>query len=90
MTVRKYRRKPIETEIEAMQVGIGSRFSDMQEFCPSLRRVGTGDAVIPTPEGGLYVTPGDYIVKRATGEFFPCKPEKFHQTYEQIWNEYGE
>jgi len=27
---------------------------------------------------------GDWIIKGVNGEFYPCKPDIFHKTYEQI------
>ena len=26
--------------------------------------------------------PGDYIIKGVAGEYYPCKPDIFHETYE--------
>jgi len=28
--------------------------------------------------------PGDYIIKGVKGEFYPCKPDIFEQTYEPV------
>lgn len=39
---------------------------------------------IRTLEGGHTVTEGDYIIKGVSGEFYPCKPYIFQQTYELI------
>lgn len=36
---------------------------------------------IDTLEGGHIVCPGDYIIKGIAGEFYPCKPNIFDQTY---------
>lgn len=38
--------------------------------------------VIPTLEGYLVASEGDYIIKGVAGEFYPCKPDIFEQTYE--------
>lgn len=38
---------------------------------------------IPTLEGTMNANPGDYIIKGVRGEFYPCKPEIFEETYEQ-------
>lgn len=27
---------------------------------------------------------GDYIIKGVKGEFYPCKPDIFEQTYERV------
>ena len=39
---------------------------------------------IETLEGAHWVTKGDYVIKGVAGEFYPCKPEIFEQTYEEI------
>ena len=41
-------------------------------------------AIIETLEGGMTVSDGDYIIKGVDGEFYPCKPDIFHKTYEVI------
>lgn len=40
--------------------------------------------VIDTLEGKHIVSPGDYIIKGVKGEFYPCKPDIFAQTYEPV------
>ena len=30
------------------------------------------------------VSPGDYIIRGVKGEFYPCKPDIFHTTYEPV------
>lgn len=39
---------------------------------------------ILTLEGDMTANIGDYIIKGVQGEFYPCKPEIFHQTYEEV------
>lgn len=39
---------------------------------------------IRTLEGEHYVRVGDYIMKGVQGEFYPCKPDIFADTYEVI------
>ncbi len=39
-------------------------------------------ADIKTPEGTMRAAPGDYIIRGIKGEFYPCKPDIFHATYE--------
>ena len=39
---------------------------------------------IDTKEGGHIVCPGDFIIKGIQGEFYPCKPDIFEQTYEAV------
>lgn len=42
----------------------------------------TGWLVIATLEGEMYVSPGDYVIRGVYGDFYPCKPEIFKETYE--------
>jgi hypothetical protein len=37
-----------------------------------------------TLEGGHIVTPGDYIITGVKGEHYPCKPDIFALTYEEV------
>ena len=39
---------------------------------------------IDTLEGGHIVCPGDWIITGVKGEFYPCKPDIFEQTYEPV------
>ena len=32
----------------------------------------------------MKVTDGDYIIEGVNGEFYPCKPDIFEQTYEVV------
>ena len=40
--------------------------------------------MIRTLEGYLHASPGDWIIKGVKGEFYPCKPDIFEQTYERV------
>lgn len=46
------------------------------------RNKGTLGLAIPTLEGTMLGREGDYIIKGVQGEFYPCKPDIFEQTYE--------
>lgn len=37
---------------------------------------------INTLEGTMLADPGDWIIRGIKGEFYPCKPDIFEQTYE--------
>ena len=39
---------------------------------------------IPTLEGVMTASPGDWIIKGVQGEFYPCKPDIFAATYEAV------
>jgi len=86
----KYRKKPII--IEAWEWN-GRTLADAKNFCERLSlpkwgvgiRNGETGLIIPTLEGDHLAKQGDYIIKGIAGEFYPCKEEIFHQTYEQIF-----
>jgi hypothetical protein len=42
---------------------------------------------IETLEGTMTASPGDWIIRGVQGEFYPCKPEIFEATYDQIETE---
>ena len=39
---------------------------------------------IDTLEGVMTVSEGDWIIKGVKGEFYPCKPDIFEMTYEEV------
>jgi hypothetical protein len=39
---------------------------------------------IPTPEGDMIARHGDWIIKGVKGEFYPCKPDIFAATYDEV------
>ena len=39
---------------------------------------------ISTPEGVMEANVGDWIIKGIQGEFYPCKPDIFDKTYEEL------
>jgi hypothetical protein len=40
--------------------------------------------LIPTLEGPMFASPGDYIAKGHKGEFWAIKPDIFAETYEEV------
>lgn len=43
-----------------------------------------GGIEISTLEGVMKANFGDWIIKGVNGEFYPCKPDIFEKTYEEI------
>lgn len=39
---------------------------------------------IETLEGTMHATAGDWIIKGVKGEFYPCKPDIFEDTYNPV------
>lgn len=55
--------------------------------CPETEPVGPGKPAhiaIDTLEGTMTASAGDFIIKGVQGEFYPCKPEIFKATYEEV------
>ena len=40
--------------------------------------------LIPTLEGLMVARENDWVIKGVKGEFYPCKPDMFEQTYEKV------
>ena len=45
-----------------------------------------GTLSINTLEGVMTASKGDFIIKGVNGEFYPCKPDIFEKTYEEVWD----
>jgi hypothetical protein len=81
----KYRKKPVE--IEAIQL-TRDNWEEIVAFTEGeAYSFHNGTCVIPTLEGNMFASEGDYIIKGVQGEFYPCKPDIFAQTYERVENE---
>lgn len=62
--------------------------ADIIEWSDAITGVDTNGEnyyVIQTLEGPMTVSEGDYVIKGLVGEFYPCKPDVFHQKYEPIF-----
>lgn len=87
ITLKRYRKKPVEAE--AVQL-TSSNSSAVAVWCRGFQvvtrdNIGTTVALtIPTLEGTMRADLGDYIIRGVEGEFYPCKPDIFHKTYEEV------
>ncbi len=96
--IKKYRKKPVV--IRALQWTGDNyteilNFCDTAEFQHQIRKhknVFTGESeilegielTIETLEGTHEASIGDYIIEGVNGEFYPCKPDIFEKTYEEV------
>ena len=85
----KYRKKPIV--IEAVQLKDKSIIEIINWTTDYINvEIDTDEndniigMIIPTLEGAMKASMNDYIIKEIQGEFYPCKPEIFEQTYELV------
>ena len=86
-TPRRFRKKPVE--IEAVR-WTGRNYDDAEAFIEGefgyeeLPDESGARVVIPTLEGHMRADPGDWIIRGVKGEFYPCKPDIFAATYEEV------
>lgn len=78
-----FRKKPVV--IEAVQYLGCTNWQEVQNFMaatyqPEPPRV----LLIRTLEGDMRAHIGDWIIKGVQGEFYPCKPDIFEATYEEV------
>jgi len=82
----KYRKKPIV--IEAKQLTKESFFDILEWVGKDNYSFWTTNAPsyisINTLEGVMRASLNDFIIKGVQGEFYPCKPDIFEQTYEAV------
>jgi len=83
--MKLYRKKPIVIEAEQWNYGdeplpcmqpyegrLLEQFPQYENFY-----------YLETLEGIMHVSSGDYVIKGIQGEFYPCKPDIFKETYEE-------
>jgi len=94
--IKKFRKKPVVieaiqwdgTEQSALEIvrwmnGNSPRFErvakGLAKTCAKIGKIN-----IETKEGDINAIPYNWIIKGIVGEFYPCKPDIFAQTYEQV------
>lgn len=78
----KFRKKPIVIDAEQF-------WPDKVPWPEGVRRdkFTEGGFYIGTLEGHHQVTAGDWIITGVKGERYPCKPDIFDLTYEEVQND---
>ena len=76
----KFRKKPIVIEAFKWHT------DEVPQWWKDLKGVNidihNGAAFIPTLEGTMIASKGDYIIQGINKEIYPCKPDIFEKTYE--------
>jgi len=89
----KFRKKPVVIEAVLASVLIkNAKESNCPEQPEWIRKlvdeqtiVFADDAIfIETLEGTMRAEVDDYIIQGVNGEVYPCKPDIFHKTYEEV------
>lgn len=96
--IKAYTKLPVE--VQAVQ-WTGENIEEIEEFvgdcCTVVRYIYDKDVYkdcqpdrtylfIHTLEGDYRALVGDYIIRGVKGEFYPCKPDIFEQTYKEVKN----
>jgi len=79
----KFRKLPVIIEAHKLDYTIESR-NFISEWCGGVVNEHQAGISIPTLEGVMFAQVGDFIIKGVNGEFYPCKPDIFLKTYEEI------
>lgn len=83
--IRTFVKKPVE--IQACQINSADfdEMIDILKWCGGNPVDGNGHVIaIDTLEGTMFADPGDWIIKGVKGEFYPCKPDIFEASYEEV------
>ena len=77
-----YRKKPVVVEV--MGPLAFDNMYDVAGWCSGEADAFTPCVLIYTMEGEMRAGMGDYVIRGVQGEFYPCKPDIFAQTYELV------
>lgn len=78
-----FRKKPVE--VEAVQfTGDVWPVLDFVDGKNAFANEMGGKLTIRTLEGDMTVSINDWVIKGVQGEFYPCKPDIFEQTYDKV------
>jgi hypothetical protein len=99
--IKVYKKRPVEIQaiqltwenwghicdfIPKEQFGGGCYLNENNEILPDNSGYGKMGLLINTLEGKMIAAENDYIIRGIKGEFYPCKPEIFEATYDEVNN----
>jgi hypothetical protein len=86
MISKKYRKLPVEIEAIQLTDGPFGNHHELAIWCDGMVDFIDNELyiVIHTMEGDMYAGVGDYIICGLKGEFYPCKPDIFEASYEEV------
>jgi hypothetical protein len=81
--VKSYRKRPVV--IKAVQF-TGDNIGQVLDFTENKIKYDpkSNEYCCETLEGFLHISKNDFIIKGVNGEFYPCKPDIFEKSYEEI------
>jgi hypothetical protein len=86
--MRRFIKKPVEiTAIEWTGENVTEVFAFCDKcFAKPIPGTEHKELIIPTLEGPMKASVGDFIIKGIKGEFYPCKPDIFWLSYDEVIN----
>lgn len=82
--IKTFVKKPVQ--VQAIQ-WTGDNYEEIIDFVGSASfpySFDDGEIIIETLEGAVAARRGDWIIRGVNGEFYPCKPDIFEKTYEEV------
>jgi len=85
-----FRKVPVEIEAHqftgsSTSAGAIMHWVDGEDYrAPTVSTQDIRNLQIATLEGVMTASPGDWIIRGVQGEFYPCKPDIFAETYEAV------
>lgn len=77
------RKKPVEVQVLRLTPDTLGAAVGWMRINGCNAHIRDGKLVVPTLNGEVDVNMDDYLVRGVDGEFYPCRGDIFHQTYEE-------
>lgn len=85
--MKKFRKKPVvieATQWNGKYESVKEMFPVENAISPTTINYDKGEIIIHTLEGDMTANINDWIIKGIKGEVYPCKPDIFEETYEEV------
>jgi len=80
--MKKFRKKPVVVEAYQWHKNMGESEGVYQN--PNSNPMLVGTYYVRTVNGYVPIQDNEWIIRGVKGEFYPCKPDIFEQTYEEV------
>lgn len=81
--IKTFVKKPVK--VQAIQ-WTGDNYEELVDFVGNVMFPYSfkDNIIIETLEGEVIASKGDWIIRGVNGEYYPCKPDIFEKTYEEV------
>lgn len=89
MPERTAQKKPVQVQVWTFDPNDGPDVAALLVWCQDATYIRAGEhtapmLIIKTLEGDHRAQPGDVIIRGVHGEFYPCTPDIFVKTYDEV------